>query len=169
MTQEVWKPIKGYESLYSVSNCGRVKSHKRSEAKILKNLIASTGYPTIFLSRSKVKTRFVHRLVAEAFLDNPQQKRTVNHKDGNKMNNHISNLEWCTHSENSLHANRAGLLRAIEMKPVIQLTTGGEVVKLWECAHDAKRELGFNQGNISACALGNRKTANGYLWKYSTI
>lgn len=113
---EVWKDIKGYEGLYQISDVGRVKSldqyikckknNKRLiKGKILKTYINENGYEWVRLyNNTKRKIYRVHRLVAEAFIDNPENKPCVNHKDGNKENNKLDNLEWCTHSENMKHA-----------------------------------------------------------------
>jgi len=120
---EIWKPIKGYEKLYEVSTFGNVRSldrfvntkikhvNKRMlRGKVVSNQIDITGYYRVGLSsNSKVKSVHIHRLVCEAFISNPESKKCVNHKDGNKQNNFASNLEWCTYSENMLHAVAAGL------------------------------------------------------------
>lgn len=104
--QEVWKPIKEFESLYVVSSLGRISNHR----KILATQTLPKGYKTIaFKINQKVYNRLVHRLVAETFIDNPEGKPEVNHKDGDKSNNSISNLEWCTSSENKRHAMTTGL------------------------------------------------------------
>lgn len=106
--REIWKDIKGFEGKYQISNCGRVKSLKRSGRKLEKILILTLGkrgYWTIGLyNKQKVKRRPIHRLIAETFIPNPLNKREVNHKDSDKLNNKIENLEWVTPSENSKHA-----------------------------------------------------------------
>lgn len=111
--QEIWKPIEGYEGLYEVSSLGRIKSlykyHHRYE-NILKNKITKDGYyETTLVKNGKPKFIRTHRLVASAFIDNPLNKSEVNHKDGNKLNNSVDNLEWVTSSENQKHAYRTGL------------------------------------------------------------
>ena len=131
---ETFKPIKGYEGLYEVSNLGRVlslpkrvdrgKCHRNYTERI-KALGADTkGYLRVSLSKEGVnKTHKVHRLVAEAFIDNPNNLPQVNHIDGNKSNNCVDNLEWCTHSENQLHAYKTGLnSNAGEHNPAHKLT-----------------------------------------------
>ena len=115
---EIWKPIKGYEWIYEVSNLGRVKrletlvknknGYRLVKEKILN--IPSYIYQTVFLSNGKVKQHYVHRLVATAFIENPLNKEQVNHKDGNKLNNNVSNLEWVTKAENQIHAIENGLI-----------------------------------------------------------
>lgn len=105
METEIWKDVKGFEGIYQISNLGNVKSFKKSITIILKPVIGGNGYLCINLSKnSQPITHNIHRLLAIHFIDNPENKRTVNHKDGNKLNNHLSNLEWATDSENNKHA-----------------------------------------------------------------
>lgn len=101
-----WKPVKGYEGIYEVSSDGQV----RRVAYLLKPSNNFYGYPQLTLTKNgKSNNKPLHRIVAETFHNNPENKLTVNHKDGNKQNSHKDNLEWATHSENSLHAVRTGL------------------------------------------------------------
>ena len=114
--EEIWKDIQGYEGLYQVSNYGRIRSFKRmknnKEARQFKLTPNSTGYISVGLRKNGKKILYqVHRLVAESFIPNPENKPQVNHIDGNKTNNHISNLEWVTASENTQHAYKMGLAK----------------------------------------------------------
>ena len=106
---EIWKDIEGYEGLYQISNLGRVRSLARAttSGKVLKQM-KKHGYMNVCFSKNNVDKYFrVHRLVALAFIPNPENKPTVNHIDGNKANNNVSNLEWATHSENETHSYRS--------------------------------------------------------------
>ena len=115
MTKEIWKDIQGYEGLYQISNLGRIKSlermiitsnniTKKISEKILKPCLRKNGYYSIVLQKNnKSKYYTIHRLVAKEFIPNPNNLPQVNHKDGNKLNNNINNLEWCTNSDNTQH------------------------------------------------------------------
>lgn len=108
---EIWKDVIGYEGLYQVSNLGRVKSFKFKNERLLGGTINHNGYRVVNLTKNGItKHKFVHRLVANAFIDNPQGKPFVNHIDSNPLNNMVSNLEWCTQSENVHHAMLKGRL-----------------------------------------------------------
>ena len=115
--QELWIPVKDYEGYYEISNFGKLMSLNykgNGYKKILKTNINDNGYEQVRLNLEKVgKNKKIHRLVAEAFIDNPENKRCVNHKDGNKCNNNLINLEWCTHSENTLHAFKNNIAKAL--------------------------------------------------------
>lgn len=121
--KEQWADVEGYEGRYSVSSYGRVKSLSRTSPRETKRfnyplpikgrirkLYVRQRYHVVTLSNKKVITYLVHRLVAQAFIPNPQNKPFINHKDGNPANNHVSNLEWCTHGENMQHAHDTGLI-----------------------------------------------------------
>lgn len=112
--QEIWKDIINYEGLYQISNLGNVKSVKKS--KLMKVDLHQDGYNRLWLSKeNKSKGFLLHRLIAIHFIPNPNNLPEVNHKDADKLNNSIDNLEWCTHSENMAHANSMGLISTAEM------------------------------------------------------
>ena len=177
--KEEWRDIKGYEGLYQVSNMGRVKSLERTvirkngseqhrKERILKPRKDGHGYLRVNLSngRGNKKDSKIHRLVCEAFHENPENKPCVNHIDENKTNNTASNLEWCTYKENNNHGTRLARMAKAKSKPLAQYTPEGELVNIWQSTHEVERQLGFANGAISAVAREGRKTAYGYVWKY---
>lgn len=190
--KEVWKDIDGFDGIYEVSSLGRIRSNTRPDSiykdgrvyssikptKILKNVLKTTGYEQVFLHlKPKAKLCLVHRLVAKAFIPNPENKPQVNHIDGNKSNNNVSNLEWVTPSENGLHA--YSVLKIIpstlgkfgkdspKARAVIQYDAKtGKCVGLWDCASDAVRKYGFDSGGITRCCQGKLYSHKGYIWRY---
>lgn len=155
---EIWKPIKGREG-YEVSNEGRVRS-KWCE---LKPFLNGRGYYRVNLGAKDC--RFVHRLVAEAFVKNPNGYPIVNHKDEVKTNNCASNLEWCTHKYNSNYGTTPTRCSEKARMPVIQVLPNGEQVR-WESLRAIERELGYNHSNISKACKGYYKKAYGCRWYF---
>lgn len=182
LQDEWWSPVKEYEGLYEVSVYGRVKSlaktvmcgHKKQQSnktqeKILSVIPAGKDrYLTVMLSKNGVSKRVkVHRLVAEAFIPNPENKPFVNHKDFNVSNNTIANLEWCTQSENMMHSSKNGRLNRIgnvnyPHKKVLCIETG----TVFNGLHECERSMGISWQNISKVCRGIRKTAGGHSFKY---
>ena len=176
---EVWKDIKGYEGLYQVSNQGLVKSLERTvtrkngrkqtiRERILRPRTDRDGYLQVILydSRGKSKTFRLHRLVCEAFHQNPKNKPEVNHINEDKLDNRACNLEWVTAKENRNHGTRSIRIAKALSKPVGQYTRDGVLVKVWQSTQEVQRLLGLSQSNISNTALGKQKTSHGYVWKY---
>lgn len=156
---EEWRDIKGFERLYQVSNLGNVKSLKFGKERIVKPRKCGRGYLQVGLWKDgKVKCYKVHRLVANAFLPNPNNLTEVNHKDEDKTNNKVSNLEWMTHRDNKRYSSA---------KAVNQYTLSGEFIRTWECMMEIEYQLGYYQTNISKCCKGKYKYAYGFLWKYA--
>lgn len=170
LCNETWKAIDGYEE-YLVSNFGRVKSMKRNKEKILKPVKdKKRGYLHVCLSKNNKGCNFlIHRLVAQAFLDNCRNYPQVNHKDENKENNCIDNLEYCTNEYNVNYGTRKERISKKYGKPIIQLDLQGNFIKKWNGVRKAGRELGINTGNIWECCNNKRKTAKGYIWKYEDM
>ena len=160
--QEIWKPISGYDGLYEVSNIGNVRSIKKGI--ILKPATNKFGYQIVGLSKNgKRKEGKVHRLVAKAFIDNPDNKKQVNHKDGNKKNNSVDNLEWVTNQENVIHAFKTGVRKTIAIKVI---ETGIVYKGCGECA----RAINGNPADIMRCLRTTKtKTHKGYHFEEVAI
>ena len=127
----------------------------------------------------KMYNKQLHRLLAKAFIPNPNNYPIINHIDGNKLNNSLDNLEWCTHKHNTIEAYKLGLKTISEKhkenarqlglksgKKIAQLDLNGNIIKVYSSSRQASLELGISQGNISLCCNGKRRTANGFKWKY---
>lgn len=182
---EVWKIIQDYPN-YEVSNMGRVRSVDRVsfrngkesalKGKMLKPSITNGYYRVVIYggSRNIKRQVFVHRLVAENFLDNPNNLPFINHKDENKLNNNVNNLEFCTAKYNSNYG--TSIERRVknqnwdsiadkQSKPVIQMTPDGLVVNWFKSTMEAQRK-GYNSSAISKCCNGHLKTYKGFIWRY---
>lgn len=172
---EEWKDIYGYEGLYQVSNLGRVKSLPRDtknqyafQERILKPSIDKDGYEIVGFGK---KLHKVHRLVANAFIPKISGKEIINHKDGNKRNNYVNNLEWCTTQENIIHAVKTGLFvakKGSESKnaiPIIIKNSYEELMFMSEV--DASKFLSVGRTAISNCLKGRSKTCKGYEIRYA--
>lgn len=177
---EVWKDIKGFVGIYQVSNLGNVKSleryvnngHQLVNEKVLKPIINSLGYAKVTLYKDgKRKIFSVHRLVAEAFIPNPENKPCIDHVNCIRSDNRLENLRWVTHSENNLNPLTLDKFKGWVgvnnkfSKSVIQFTKDGELIRKWDSIADVKRELGIEVSHIGACCTGKRKTAGGFKWK----
>lgn len=197
-TREVWKDVAGFEGLYQISSKGRVKSLerltpgklgslRRTQEKMMKLQKNIKGYPTVMLHKDgKGHAKLVHRLVAYAFIENPLNLPQVNHKDTNKENNNIENLEWITGIDNMRHAFANKCFRPTEKqreharqeqmkiairrrRPVVMCTKEGEKLRCFESIREAEKATGINNSKITAVCKCHRKTAGGYIWKYKTI
>ena len=161
---ERWKSIAGYEGLYEVSDLGRVKSLWYGKEKILKPGKTHDGYLQVNLYKDgQRKMQLVHRLVAEAFIQNPNNLETVNHKDEVKTNNVASNLEWMSQTDNVAYSRPQLAMRSVQMFD----KKTGELLATFPSTNEAERVTGIAHQSISECCNEKRKSAGGYVWKYS--
>ena len=161
------KEVEGFGGRYMVSPEGKVFS--KVKGKIKESFISKTGYERVTLwYHGKQKKFSVHRLVAMAYIPNPNNYPMVNHIDGNKLNNNVSNLEWCDCSMNVQHAYRTGLIHPHTTR-VRQLTLDGKLIREWESVKAACDEYNLNHANIVTICNGktNRKQSGGFRWEYA--
>ena len=179
---EEWRPIKDYEGLYEVSNMGRVRSLDRIiidskgrkhpfEGKIMKLQLDRYGYLYISLNKDGKRKFKVHRLVAEAFISNPEGKKHVDHINTNKEDNRVENLRWVTPKENNNNEltkeHKKGCQlgeKSVCSKCVIQISPDGKLIKKYSSINEAARETGFNKKYISFCCNGKIENYKGYKW-----
>lgn len=195
LPNEIWKEISGYENIYSVSNKGRVKAHyrefvwnesrwaitKKIQEHILVQSIGREYYKVSLSKNGKSVNRTIHRLVTIAFVPNPENKPQVNHKDGNKLNNDVSNLEWNTPSENCLHSYRVcGQVSAMKGRfgkdhPCFGKGVPFHPIRKVKCdtldmefpsISQAARILGLSHGNITTICQGKRAQTHGLSFRY---
>lgn len=158
---EEWRAIEGFEN-YEVSNLGIVR-----RVEYVKQREDFNGYPIVSLYKDgKVKTLKVHRLVAQAFIQNPNNLPQVNHIDEVKTHNNVTNLEWCSQQYNNSWGTRLDRIAAKHCKPIQQLSINGTLIEEFDSTYDAQAKLGIHNSNICACLKGRRKVAGGYLWRY---
>lgn len=205
--EEIWKDVPGYEGLYQVSNMGRVKSLERTREMNLpdhttapvneriRKFGKSLGYQNVTLSKDGINKHFrVHKLVAMTFIPNPRLCTQINHKNGDKHDNRVENLEWCTPKENICHARETGLIKTTpsfkghhHTKEAIRRIKDGNkwgtskrhrvidqydydgilFLRTWHGFVEIKKTLGFNGQNVQACCNGRIKHAYGYSWRYA--
>ena len=198
--REEWRPLVGYEGLYEVSNRGNMKSLERTvwdnrgyyrtvPERILKPMKDSSGYLQVKLWKDgKAKKYLVHRLVAEAFIPNPDNLPQINHIDENKQNNCMDNLEWCSRSYNMTYngrANKVGKKVAEKLrgrklseetikkiaekksKPVYSINKVSGLITYWNSAKEAGKVLDIDQGSITRCCQGKLKSCGGFYWMYA--
>ena len=171
---EIWKDIEGYEGLYKVSNFGNVLSLRHKKPKLLKPYNNGKGYLLVDLRNNNKprKTISVHRIVAQAFLPNPNNYPVINHKDENPLNNNVNNLEFCTiyyntHYGTAIDRMSKKLINRKDLsKPVLQFDKNKNLLNEYPSMNDAARNTGITVANISSVCKGKRKTAGGYVWRY---
>ena len=168
---EIWKDIEGYEGFYQVSNMGQVRSIKQNVGEkhfwgvILKKSLAGRGYEFVGLSG---KAHYVHRLVAKAFLENPKNYPCINHKDENKLNNNVENLEWCTYQYNNRYGTARERANHKLWRKVVQLDMNGNVIKVWDSLTVAAKYFGADKTSIWCACNGRQFTSCGYKWRYES-
>lgn len=191
--EEVWKPINGYEEFYEVSNAGRIRSKDRKmvlsdgkrnweyikKGRILKPVTRQHGYLGVMLygkgghKTRGFKTFSVHRLVAEAFIPNPNGLPEVNHIDEDKTNNRVGNLQWVSHIDNTnygtaIKRRTEKAINGIQSRSIEQYTKDGTLVAEYPSIAEAERQTGYAKANICRCAQGSPKYSHayGYVWRY---
>ena len=172
MNSEIWKTIDGYDDKYQISSYGRVRSIPRkvqfgntqriTKEKIIKPCSNGNGYYYVSLGRGINNRKYIHRLVCEAFLPNPDNKPCIDHINTDRTDNRVENLRWVTHKENINNP----LTIDKKSKPIVQLSKCGNHIKTWDSIKNAETEL--NLTHIWACCSGKRKTCGGYMWKYTS-
>lgn len=165
---EYWSPVRGYIGFYEISKNGEVRSVKRrgTNGKYLKTKVNNKGYLTVKLCKGEhTKDVLVHRIVAEAFLSNPYNLPCVNHKDENKENNFVGNLEWCDYSYNNNYGTAKERRIKAKGKPCKGVWPDGTEKVFKNCA-EAGRKLRLSQGSIWGCCNGRWKTSGGAKWEY---
>lgn len=160
---EIWKDIDGFGNVYQVSSYGRVR-HKQNG---IKTFTETNGYYKVNLydkEKKSYKRCRVHRVVASAFIENPNNYKEVNHIDEDKHNNNVSNLEWCSREQNLIHSIKTNKFKTVK---VVQCDMLGNVLKIYNSASDAERETGVPRTHICKVILGRYgfKSAGGFLWK----
>lgn len=156
--EEIWKDIEGYEGKYQVSNLGRVR-----RIEILPAHTHYRGYKYVNLNQQH---KYIHRLVASAFIENPDNLPTVNHIDENKENNTVSNLEWASYYENNHHGTAISRRSITRSKKVLQYDLEGNFIKEWDSAREIERELGYSNVSINQCCRGKIRKSKGFIWKF---
>lgn len=170
--KEEWRDITGFEGLYQVSNLGRVRSLPKTGSGGHNGIILSQnkdkdGYLLVhlYINRKRISCK-VHRLVAKAFIPNPNNLAQINHKDEIKDNNCFTNLEWCSSSYNNSYG-KGKINRANSKKvPILQLDMDDNIIREWDSSKEIEHSLRFNHSNITNCCKGRYKSMYGYKWRY---
>lgn len=185
ISREFWINIDNYitqnktylfrKGCYQISNLGNVRSFSgngRGELnetpKLLTNFVDIYGYSKVILrdiNGKQVNCR-THRLVAYAFVPNPQNYDQVNHINEDKLDNRVENLEWCDSKYNNNHGTHTERMAKGLSKTIVQYDKKGNIIREWQGANEVMKQLGFRQGNITECCQGKRKSANGFIWRY---
>lgn len=179
--KEVWKQIE-FNVNYQISNFGKIRSlprimyggkNKKSSRYIKGTILMPQGRP-YFHVKIGTKCYRIHQLVANYFIPNPENKPVINHKDGNKQNNHVQNLEWCTQKENAEHSVRIGLHRYGKLfgiehgrsRPIYQYDINGKFIKKWNFLREADRTLNVSENQICRVCSTEKGSCGGSQWRY---
>lgn len=173
--EELWKPVIGFEGLYEVSNFGNVRSLERNGTikggRMMAKVLDNYGYYMCKLrNKNIIKMPKIHRLVAQSFIPNPDNKPQVNHINGDKLDNRVENLEWVTSRENIMHAVDNGLINVLGntnnfLGYKVEQIKDGKVINTFETISKASRETGVCRSGIEKVLKGKQKTSGGYYWK----
>lgn len=170
--KEIFKDIKGYEGLYEISNYGNVRSlyNYRGGHNILKPKEKKNGYYQIGLRKyNKRKWYSIHRLVAEAFIPNPNKLLQINHINENKKDNRVENLEWCNQLYNNTYGTRINRLKDKLNQKIYQYDLNLNLIKEWNSSKEASEELNIPRGNISMCLNAKYKQTHNFIFKREVI
>lgn len=179
LPDELWKSVLNFEGLYLISNCGRVKAinfNNEKHSQLIKPSVSKKGYLRVRINKNNKRyTLNVHRMVATAFIPNPENKPQINHRDGNKKNNFFDNLEWATNQENQDHARANGLIlppprgydNSCSMEVLQYNKYTLELIQKWGSISEASRALKIPTTNISKSSSRKRMIAGGFIWRYS--
>ena len=186
----VWKDVVGFEELYEVSCQGKIRN--KNNGRLLNGWTIKKGYIQVALRKNK-KSYFmlVHRIVAEAFISNPDRKEFVDHINTITSDNRVENLRWCNYTENNNNPttrSKNSIAKTGKNNPlygkthkketilkmrnsaknisVVQISKSGTTLNVWNSMREAERETGISQGNITKCCQRKRNTAGGYIWRY---
>lgn len=171
MKNNIWVDVNGYEGIYQISSKGLVARIVNGKRRLLKCSSTSNGkYKQAHLSKNNiVKGYLVHRLVAEHFIQNPNNYPCVNHKDENTENNDVSNLEWCDYTYNNNYGNHGKKISYTKSFKIIQTTIDGVELKVWKGISNASSTLNICRTSIQKCLAGKQNKAGGYRWFYESV
>lgn len=179
LLNEEFRDIKDFEGVYQISNYGRVKSIKRkyytprgirtsNKKIIMKQATNNNGYLFVYLYNLKPKKKYIHRLVAETFINNPNNYPYINHINNIPQNNNVDNLEWCTQKMNIRHASLTSKKFNKRKKRVSQYSLDGKLLGSYESISKAAKINNLSVGNISLCCNGKRKSYKEYIWCFES-
>lgn len=165
--KEIWKDIPNYEGIYQVSNLGNIRKIWKTKTTLCKPSYDSHKYKQIVLTKDKKRKSYkVHRLVALAFIPNPNDYSEINHIDENKQNNNVKNLEWCSRIYNCNYGDRNYRCTRHRLRRIQQYDMQNNLVGEYQSLQEAEKITNINYQSISCCCRKIQNTAGGYIWKY---